>query len=363
MIRKLLFLLIPALIISCNGESGFLLTGLFSGAGEGFVYLSRERCDGTELIDSVRMDNGSFRFKGRLETPEPFILSIDGHKEQKLIFIGNGAVSVTGSADSIHRALVEGSVTDNEYREYELIVRQVGESIISLFDSYHDAIYSGDSFIIDFVANERSRIESEIINSAIKFVSEHPGSFASPYILLSLMADLPVDSLEIIAATLDPMVKTSLQYGMLRECIDRMHSLEPGMPAPDFTQNTHTGDTFTLSGNIGDAPLLLYFWASWCSSCADATEEVVRLNEQYAGNGLKIVAVSLDFSYTAWEEAIRDDSMDWINITDLKLWDNSVARKYNVTNIPYFYLLDSDGIIIAGGKNLMNARNYLSPGK
>lgn len=363
MIRKLLLLLIAAVIISCNSESGFTLTGFFSGAEEGFVYLSRERCDGTELIDSVRMDNGSFRFKGRIETPEPFILSIDGHKEQKLLFIGHGAVSVTGSADSIHRALVEGSVTDKEYRDYELIVRQVGESIISLFDSYHDAIYSGDSFIIDFVATERSRIESEIISSALQFVREHPGSFASPYILLSLMADLPVDSLDLIAATLDPMVRTSLQYSMLRECMDRMRSLEPGMPAPDFTQNTHTGDTFTLSENIGDTPLLLYFWASWCSSCDDATEETARLYDLFAGNGLKIVSVSLDYSFSDWVEAIKKDRMEWTNIADLKLWDNSVAREYNVTNIPYFYLLDSDGIIIVSGKNPITARNYLSPAR
>lgn len=363
MIRKLLFLFISAVIISCNNEPGFILNGFFSGAGEGFVYLSGEECDGTKIIDSVRMDKGSFRFKGRLETPEPFILSIDGHKERKLLFIGNGIVSVTGSADSIHLALVEGSVTDNEYSEYEMILRQAGGSIITLFDKYHDALYSRDNFVLESVAAERIRLESEIISSAIKFVRQHPGSFASPYILLSLQADLPADSLDLIADTLDPMVRTSLQYRMLKECIDRMHSLEPGMPAPDFTQNTHAGDTFTLSGNFGDAPLLIYFWASWCSSCADATKETARLNELYKGIGLKIISVSLDFSFADWEEAIKRDRMEWINITDLKLWDNRVVREYNVTEIPFFYLIDSDGTIITSGKSPITARNYLPPGK
>lgn len=351
MIRKLLCLLLPVLILSCNGDPGFVLNGQLSGAGNVYVYLARQGSGGAEIIDSARVEDGSFRFTGRVETPEPYIISAKGYREQKLFFLENGVVSFTGSTDSIHCAVIDGSVTDSEYAGYESIIKPLNRSILNLFDSRHGAVYSGDNVIIEHVSEERERINSEIVSSSIRFVREHPASFASPFILLSLQADLTADSLDQLTAILAPGVKRSSQYRILQEIIDRKRSLQPGNPAPDFTQPSHTGSSFRLSETTGDGPLLIYFWASWCHSCTDLTAEVAGLYKRYPDSGLKVVSVSLDFSASDWIEAVKRDSMDWVNVSDLKLWDNSVAVRYNVTEIPFFYLVDSDGIIVASGDN------------
>lgn len=352
MIRKLLCFLVPVLMLSCDGDPGFVLNGQLNGAGNIYVYLARQGPGGAEIIDSTRVEDGSFRFTGRVETPEPYILSAKGYREHKLFFLENGVISFTGSTDSIHCAVVDGSVTDSEYSEYESMIKPLNSSIMTLFDNHHDAVYSDDNVVVESVDTKRERIDSQIVSTALRFVREHPASFASPWILLSLQADITADSLDNLTRILAPGVKTSSQYRMLQQSIDRMRTLQPGNSAPDFAQPSHTGTSFRLSETTGDGPLLIYFWASWCHSCTDASAETARLYSRYSGSGLKVVSVSLDFSATDWIEAVKRDSMEWINVSDLQLWNNSVAVRYNVTEIPFFYLVDSDGIIVARGDNV-----------
>lgn len=347
MIRIMITLLFAAMILSCDHTPGFVLNGQLSGAGNEYVYLARPGAEGAEIIDSARIEDGSFRFTGRVETPEPYILSVEGYRDQKLFFLENGVISFTGSTDSIYYARIDGSVTDSEYREFESMIRPFNSSLITLFDNYHDAASEGNSAVAESVGPEIERIKSSIAASALRFVREHPASFASPWIMLSLQADLTADSLDQLTGILPPGVKVSSQYRRLRESIDIMHGLEPGNPAPDFSQPSNTGTIFTLSEATGEGPLLIYFWASWCTTCRETSAAVARINRLYSDRGLKIVAVSLDFSAPDWMDAVKRDSMEWINLSDLKLWNNSVAVRYNVTEIPLFYLVDSKGDIVA----------------
>jgi thioredoxin-related protein len=42
--------------------------------------------------------------------------------------------------------------------------------------------------------------------------------------------------------------------------------------------------------------------------------------------------------------------MDWYHVSNLKFWQDPIARQYNVRSIPATFLLDENGKIIA--KNL-----------
>ncbi len=54
-----------------------------------------------------------------------------------------------------------------------------------------------------------------------------------------------------------------------------------------------------------------------------------------------------------WLKAIKDDKMDWHHVSNLKFWQEPIARAYGVRSIPATFLLDENGIIIA--KNLRGA--------
>ncbi|MGL1549009.1 peroxiredoxin family protein, partial [Vibrio parahaemolyticus] len=46
----------------------------------------------------------------------------------------------------------------------------------------------------------------------------------------------------------------------------------------------------------------------------------------------------------------HDDQLTWTHVSDLKFWDNDVAKQYGIQAIPQNYLIDTEGKII--GKNL-----------
>ena len=52
----------------------------------------------------------------------------------------------------------------------------------------------------------------------------------------------------------------------------------------------------------------------------------------------------------AWLKAIKEDNLTWTHVSDLRFWDNAVAKLYKVTGIPQNFLVDPQGKII--GRNL-----------
>ncbi|MBP6215399.1 MAG: redoxin domain-containing protein, partial [Chitinophagaceae bacterium] len=62
-----------------------------------------------------------------------------------------------------------------------------------------------------------------------------------------------------------------------------------------------------------------------------------------------IIGVSLDRpgQKEKWMKAIHDDKLDWTQVSDLKFWDNEVAKQYGIKAIPQNLLLDTEGKIIA----------------
>jgi hypothetical protein len=71
--------------------------------------------------------------------------------------------------------------------------------------------------------------------------------------------------------------------------------------------------------------------------------------KKYKSKGLEIYQVNIGTNRSEWLDAIDKDNLSWINVSDLE--GSTKARlNYNIQNIPYNYLLDKEGKIVA--KNL-----------
>jgi thiol-disulfide isomerase/thioredoxin len=135
----------------------------------------------------------------------------------------------------------------------------------------------------------------------------------------------------------------------IKTTIEQERSFMVGGTPPDFTQKAPDGSEISLSDLRGKV-VLIDFWASWCGPCRRENPNVVRLYEKYREKGFEIIGVSLDRSRDRWLQAIDQDGLGWLHVSDLKHWQNEVAQLYNVSSIPKTYLLDAEGKII--GKNL-----------
>lgn len=49
----------------------------------------------------------------------------------------------------------------------------------------------------------------------------------------------------------------------------------------------------------------------------------------------------------AWLKALEDDKLTWMHVSDLKFWDNAVAKQYGIRSNPANFLIDPDEKIIA----------------
>jgi len=146
---------------------------------------------------------------------------------------------------------------------------------------------------------------------------------------------------------IDPAVARRLD-----DLLDRARAFSIGGVAPDFSQQTPDGESLRLSELRGKV-VLVDFWASWCGPCRRENPNVVRMYNDYKDKGFEILGVSLDRDRERWLQAIEKDGLTWPHVSDLKGWQNSVAKAYGVHSIPHTVLLDEEGRIIA--RNLRGA--------
>jgi len=86
--------------------------------------------------------------------------------------------------------------------------------------------------------------------------------------------------------------------------------------------------------------LLVDFWASWCAPCKASFPAFARLNAEYAGKGLVIVAVSVDEKTSAYEAFVRKFAPPFTVALDK---DHELVRAVQVPTMPTSYLVDRKG--------------------
>jgi cytochrome c biogenesis protein CcmG, thiol:disulfide interchange protein DsbE len=91
-------------------------------------------------------------------------------------------------------------------------------------------------------------------------------------------------------------------------------------------------------------PVLINFWATWCSPCREEMPSMNALYKDYHAKGLAIVAIAIDIG----GKAVVAPFMQAYGLTFPVLLDpqNMLGQRLQVPGIPTSYLLDKQGRII-----------------
>ncbi len=121
--------------------------------------------------------------------------------------------------------------------------------------------------------------------------------------------------------------------------------MRTGTPLPELSGATEWINNSVIRTNLVGSPLLVHFWAISCHVCHDNMPTVAAWREQYAANGLKVVAVHMPRQPEDTDvERVRVDAAS-MGITEPLAVDNShaVADAFQNEFVPAYFLFDAEG--------------------
>jgi thiol-disulfide isomerase/thioredoxin len=127
----------------------------------------------------------------------------------------------------------------------------------------------------------------------------------------------------------------------------RSPSTDVGRAAPDFVLETPDGGRLRLS-DLRGRPLLVNFWASWCTPCRKEMPEIVSAYGAWHAGGLEVVAVDLQENEGEVRRFADDFGMTFPIVIDRTGGVGDAWRIGGPTQgIPSSYFVDADGIVRA----------------
>ena len=346
----------------CAQEGKFVLQGKVGELNNPAKIFLMYGAGGENVVDSAAVVKGVFEFTGTVDGPTrgTLILSHDGTydltsrvRPDDLLSLYLEPVKFSlSSTDSIKNASIQGSKVNDDNKKLETYLEPANAKMEVLMTEYRSASEE-DQKSEAFQENINTRygaIKQEIDNAYLLFIKENSNSFISLTALNAFAGSFPdVEKIEPILNSLSSEVKNTKEW---KAFADRMNSLKKiaiGAIAPEFSQADPDGKEIKLSDFRGKY-LLIDFWAAWCGPCRQENPNVVAAYNEYKDKNFEILGVSLDQTRDAWLAAIEKDGLTWPQVSDIKYWNNEVARLYAVRSIPQNFLLDPEGKIVA--KNL-----------
>jgi peroxiredoxin len=348
---------ITVFLAACASGPHYTVKGKIAGSDSVTFYIQKRAAGQIVTIDSAVSGKGSFTMKGgKIDYPQMVQLIAGDTRKRTSFYLENSEILISGTLDSLFKATITGSKTQDEYNSYVESSSPLTEEYSQTYLEYQSATKDGNSDRVAELEKKAEEIQKEMTTLQKNFVRNNPASYVSPSILSSLSYEMEADEIDSLINAMDSNVAAIPQVISLKERVTAMKAVSIGKKAPDFTMNDVDGNPVALSSKIGAKLLLIDFWAAWCGPCRQENPNVVKVYNEFHKKGFDIFGVSLDQQKNAWVKAIADDKLAWTHVSDLQYWDNAAAKLYAVTAIPANFLLDETGTII--GRNLRGEDLY-----
>lgn len=369
--KKILFLLTASVaIISCSKvkDGEYLITGTATGIENGKTIILQGQDPTTKMavsLDTVKVENGKFEIKGKVTEPAFHTLIVQGANGPVPFILETGEITIAIDKDSIHKSKVSGTYNNDEYVKFNEDLTKTQKSLIDFqkknTQKMQQAQQAQDTATINGLMKQYMTLQTEVqANSKKKYLAyaeTHPKAYISALIIQSMISDPSADikKTESLYNALDESVKNTTPGKEIKTKLGQAKMPAVGASAApvgspnwraDFSAPNPEGKVVSLKESLGKVTIV-DFWASWCGPCRKENPNVVAIYKELHSKGLNIIGVSLDKEAAAWKEAIAKDGLTWTQVSNLKFWEEPIAKQYGVESIPATFILDASGKVVA----------------
>jgi peroxiredoxin len=336
------------------------------------LYLSYLASINNRITDSAVVKDNTYSFSNRFidagkatitATYEPCDCNLGTVVPERDVinfFLEPGVINIT-SIDSFANATIHAGKANDEFSELLQLLKPVVDKEKQIEEEFAVAEKNHDSATLKNL-DENVQAKFDAIDGMRDdvYYNYAKKNLNSPIALYSLQGFAHYDFKNV--TKVDPLfnqlsapVRNSSAGIHFKERIEIAKNLLPGKLARNFSQ-TDTADKLVNLASFRGKYVLVNFWASWCPHCRKENPNLVRVFNKYKDKPFTILSVSVDRpgQKENWLQAIRDAHLTWTHVSDLKFWDNEVAKQYGITGIPQNFLIDPQGKIVA--RNLMGER-------
>lgn len=343
-------------LLSCAKEEA-KLSGEVANLNNGIAYFTTYQGENGYRFDKlVGIKDGKFTWKKEVLEPVLHEFKIDSTERWGVpFFMEAGEAHLSGSLDSLRWMRRGGTPNNIKLQEWMDMDNAFNKELNTIKGRY----------IVDYQANINTekgqailtQMRDELDKSRLAFeektfnwIKTNRESVAPLFVIEKyLKHNRDKVMLTDLYNQMGAGVKRTAYGRSLGELIQKANTIGKGDFAPNFSGVTPEGKTVSLFENLGQPLTLIDFWASWCGPCRKANPGLVSLYKDYQASGLQIIGYSLDRpgDENKWTEAIAMDQLTWLQLSNLKEFDDPVVKSYQIDAIPTTILIDERGQIVA----------------
>ena len=327
-----------------------MIKGKLDGMRKGMVYLKNEVNGNLVTIDSIFLKGTEeFEFEGNIESPEVFYLNTSRRNSPNLpVFVEKSEITVDADVKDLLSANIKGSKNQELLDQFNKIMGRFNMRKNELYVKSLQANAKKHFKTLSSISSQYRSNEIRKTRYILNFAVSNASYDVSPYIALNYLSSSDIVVLDTINKSMTPEVRNGKYGKELNQLVTQLKATAIGNKLPEIIQQDTSGTNIKLENKKGY--LLLRFWGSFDKNSRISMNLSKHLSEKYNSDDLKIIGISLDSNKEDWIAAVKEDSVPWLQVSDLKSYHNEAVTKLAIRVIPENVLVDENGIIV--GRNV-----------